>query len=366
MQKIMDSFLFDSTEVEKIIEKKPRIYSYDIMRGIAVVLMILIHVVHVYAKPYIENTVIGYVIEFLGGPPAAPTFMMLMGIFFIYSNKGTTRESIARGFNILLISVALNLVRGIIPYYFLTEVKGVSLESLGIYMKMEFLIFEVDILTFAGLSYMFMAVLYHYFKKPVVWISLAAVIAIGSPLLWGIETSSPTLKYALNVLWGDEYLTVFPMFPWLTFPLIGMTIGRLLLTNDQNKSINRMGLWSIFLMAAGIILILINIDYFYNAYGKMGLGAIIAIVGFVFFWQWLITKIYNLVGNRVKTGFFLFLSKNVMSVYFIHWVLCKWGTYFIDRSSLDLAGIFLMFGIITVLTMILTWGYVKLNDKRGA
>ena len=359
------SFLFSTGETDPDKINKSRIEAYDILRGLAVLLMILIHIVHEYAGPNVENSVVGYVIEFLGGPPAAPTFMMLMGIFFIYSNKGTFRLSLLRGLNLLLIAFVLNLVRGILPYYILTQLNGVSPDSLGIYFRMEYLIFEVDILTFAGISYMIMTILYHFVKKPVVWLAFAVAIAVGSPLLWRIAVTQLPLQYVTNVFWGDEYLSTFPVFPWLSFPLVGMVIGRLLKERmDHRKVINKLGIYSVFFIIAGGALMLINVDYFYNAYGKMGVGAIIGIIGFVFFWQWLITKIYKVIGGKFRTGMLQYLSKNVLYVYFLHWVLCKWGVVFFGIDSMGYADIFAMFAVVTALSMILTRVYLALNNKQ--
>ena len=332
--------------------------------------MILIHVVHVYAMPGIEQSVFGYIVEFIGGPPAAPAFMMLMGIFFVYSNKGSLRKSVFRGLNILLAAVALNLVRGIIPYFMLTELQGASPVVLGAYFRMEYLIFEVDILTFAGVAYIIMALFYRIAKKPVFWLAAAVLIAIGSPLLWQIEITNKPLQYITNVFWGEEYLSTFPLFPWLAFPLVGMAIGRLLKqSSDINKTINKLGLASVFLLASGVLLMLINFDYFYNAYGEMGLGAIIAIIGFVMFWQWLINKLYKAVKTKVKTGILHFLSRNVLEVYFIHWVFCKWGVVIFGIDSLGYFGIAAMFVSVTTLTMMVTWAYTALKkgiySKRG-
>ncbi|MEX1377008.1 MAG: acyltransferase family protein [Eubacteriales bacterium] len=348
------------------IEDKPRIDSYDVMRGLAVVFMILIHVVHTYARGYNEDSVIGYIIEFTGGPPAAPTFMMLMGIFFIYSNKASLRKSIFRGLNILLIAFVLNLVRGIIPYYVLTEIQGVPLDTLGEYFRMEFLIFEVDILTFAGFAYMIMALIYHYIKKPIVWAAIAAAIAVFSPLLWKIEVTQLPLQYLVNAFWGDEYLSTFPLFPWLTFPLVGMIIGKLLLeSKDHNKTIKKLALYAIALIPIGVALIFLNTDYFYNAYGKMGIGAIIAIIGFVLFWQLAVTKVYNALSDKINTGFLRFLSKYVMHIYFVHWVICKWGVVFFGIDSMGALGIAITFVSLTILASFITWLYVGLNKRKA-
>lgn len=230
---------------------------------------------------------------------------------------------------------------------------------------MEFLLFEVDILTFAGISYMLMAIIYHYFKKPIVWLAIAVAIAVGSPFLWSIDVKSLPLQYITNVFWGDEYLSVFPVFPWIVFPLVGMVVGRLLLVSkDYYRTINKLGLSSIFFIIIGVRLIFLNSDYFFNAYGKMGIGAIIAIIGFVLLWQLLITKIHNLIGGKINTGFLMFLSKYVLQVYFIHWVLCKWAIVIFGKDSMGIGETIFMFIAVTALTMLISMGYTKLNMKQ--
>jgi len=58
----------------------------DIAKGIAVVLMIQVHLTELFAIPEWYEGVAGKLSLFLGGPPAAPVFMFLMG-FFCLSGK---------------------------------------------------------------------------------------------------------------------------------------------------------------------------------------------------------------------------------------------------------------------------------------
>ncbi|OPL09890.1 MAG: hypothetical protein AVO34_12720 [Firmicutes bacterium ML8_F2] len=56
--------------MEKI--KRERLEFVDLARGMAVIFMIAVHVLMVYANNTVKESPFGVVVEFLGGPPAAP------------------------------------------------------------------------------------------------------------------------------------------------------------------------------------------------------------------------------------------------------------------------------------------------------
>jgi hypothetical protein len=78
----------------------------------AVFFMIAVHTLEVFANPEVKNSIFGQIIEFLGGPPAAPVFMTLMGFSFIYSRKSELKPKLLRGFKIFLTGYILNIIRG--------------------------------------------------------------------------------------------------------------------------------------------------------------------------------------------------------------------------------------------------------------
>ena len=51
-----------------------RLMAIDLARGLAVFFMIAVHTLEVFASQEVKNSVFGQIIEFLGGPPAAPVF----------------------------------------------------------------------------------------------------------------------------------------------------------------------------------------------------------------------------------------------------------------------------------------------------
>jgi len=89
---------------------KKRLDAVDLARGLAIVFMIAVHMLEVYADKYVQNSIFGGIIEFLGGPPAAPVFMMLMGLSFMYSRKKDLKTSIIRGVKIFLLGYLLNIL----------------------------------------------------------------------------------------------------------------------------------------------------------------------------------------------------------------------------------------------------------------
>ena len=64
-----------------------RIQSIDVVRGLAVFFMIAVHTLEVFGTTELRQSITGELIEFLGGPPAAPVFMTLMGLSMVLAGK---------------------------------------------------------------------------------------------------------------------------------------------------------------------------------------------------------------------------------------------------------------------------------------
>ena len=59
----------------------------DLLKGIAVLLMIQVHVLELFASETILKSGGGALLMFLGGPFVAPVFMAILGYFTISSTK---------------------------------------------------------------------------------------------------------------------------------------------------------------------------------------------------------------------------------------------------------------------------------------
>jgi uncharacterized membrane protein len=68
----------------------------DLLKGIAVLLMMQVHIIELFATNQISDSIIGKFLLFLGGPLVAPIFAFFLGYFLIDSKK-STRQLFVRG-----------------------------------------------------------------------------------------------------------------------------------------------------------------------------------------------------------------------------------------------------------------------------
>lgn len=315
-----------------------RIYSIDLARGIAVLLMILVHSLETLANSDVRHSVFGDVIDFLGGPPAAPVFMALMGASLFFSRKSGLWLGIKRGLYIIALGYVLNFARGVVPIWLAEWLRPASLTALPAEVKDTYVAFiDLDILQFAGLALIVMAVLRALKINRYVLLGLAAVIAIVSPMLWGYHTGIVPLDFALDYLWGDipakvEFignLICFPFFPWFAYVLLGMFLGETLSTSSNPGRIFRIsGLVGAALLLLGLIMSSADFDYQWGDYYHHRGWMVTFICGLILVWlcicQWLVEWIP---ANRVFELFYGW-SRNVNRIYMIQWILILWSAIF--------------------------------------
>lgn len=303
---------------------KVRNRAFDFIRGLAVLFMILVHVLGTYSKIGVHESWFGVVIDFLGSPPAAPVFMFTMGVFFMYSSKtNTLKQGVIRGLKLFLLGCILSFLRDdllVLLQYDFTSVDYIITDKfMGIW--------EVDILQFAGLAYIFMSLIRHYFKKPIWWLTFALGIMIFSPFLWGISSNVKIIDWVFSRLWGIGDEVYFPIFGWLFYPLIGMVFGVCMKAwNNIQKLYKVFFKIGLGLMCIGGIICITDFEFHIGDYFRGGPGSTIWIIGFVFTWLGISYKItQNIRENRIFNIIY-FWSKEITSIYFIHWILISWGT----------------------------------------
>ena len=328
-----------------VITQNNRLLSIDLARGLAVFFMIAVHTLEVFASQEVKNSVFGQIIEFLGGPPAAPVFMTLMGFSFIYSRKSELKPRLLRGFKIFLSGYILNILRGVIPFTLSTQLemdiaKTFPLEKLNAYT----ILTTVDILQFAGVALIIMALIQEFKINKYVILFSAFLISMLSPFLCGFNINIPVIDQIFELFWGDQPIgfsfidnkIAFPIFPWLSFPLLGMFLGDTIKnTNNQNRTFKHFGIGGIVVLLIGIAISYNNIEYHFNDYYHSRQGAMLFMCGFVVFWIY-ITKIAidKLPMNKLFELLFKW-SNGVTNIYFIQWIIIIWSIGFlgINKSS---------------------------------
>jgi uncharacterized membrane protein len=326
-----------------VTKQNNRLLSIDLARGLAVFFMIAVHTLEVFANQEVKNSVFGQIIEFLGGPPAAPVFMTLMGFSFIYSTKSELKPKLFRGFKIFLTGYLLNILRGVIPFSISSYLNMDIAKAFPIGKLNEWTILTiVDILQFAGIALMIMAVIQAFKINKYLILLSAFLISMISPFLWGIKIDIPIIDQVLELFWGDQPIEfsfiankiAFPVFPWLTFPLLGMFLGETFKNSiDSLRTFTYFGI-------AGIVVILIggaisynNLTYHFNDYYHSRQGAMVLMCGFVLLWLYVTKLIIDTVPENSFFDLLFTWSKGVTNIYFVQWIIIIWSIAFFGINS---------------------------------
>ena len=83
----------------------------DIAKGLAILFMVIVHVNEVYQSADFEGGLYERIIEFIGSPPAAPIFMLLLGVGLVYSKNNNSKALIKRGLFLFVGAYILNFIK---------------------------------------------------------------------------------------------------------------------------------------------------------------------------------------------------------------------------------------------------------------
>jgi uncharacterized membrane protein len=196
----------------------------DLLKGIAVLLMIQVHIMEQLAQPDLYNSILGKFSLFLGGPACAPVFMAVMGYFLASSGK-SMKGFILRGLMLFAGGILLNIGRSanlLVQIY-----QGESdLNPLHF-------IFGADILTLAGLSIMVIGMLRSLFRSFYLpYLLLGFAVAAASPFMTPSVIFAGYQQYLNAFLTGGAEWSYFPLFPWIAYILTGYSF-RLFLSNVE-------------------------------------------------------------------------------------------------------------------------------------
>ncbi|HEY2460203.1 MAG TPA: heparan-alpha-glucosaminide N-acetyltransferase domain-containing protein [Candidatus Acidoferrum sp.] len=226
-----------------------RLAYLDWMRGLACLLMFQAHCYSSWLTLDKQKT------EFfrwaqLGGTLPAPLFLFLTGI----SSALVSEKLRAKGFTSAAIAKT-------------ALVRGAQIYALGIFFRLqEFVVgypkspwtdlLRVDILNILGLALMFMGVLRWLTSAPegsdpiaieksrnraiVVSLAAAALISLVTPLLWTTSAFHrlpwPVESYINGVHnFQQPQVWLFPIFPWMAFAFVGLSVGLFLFSGDARK-----------------------------------------------------------------------------------------------------------------------------------
>jgi uncharacterized membrane protein len=289
----------------------------DLLKGIAVLLMIQVHVMELFASDLISTNTIGKLSLFLGGAPVAPLFMVVFG-HFISKTYQSTMQLIVRGIKMFALGMILNVALN------LNLISSVCFGKLDVDLMPY--IFGVDILHFAGIALIIIAPFKKWFQKqyllPLITMLVAALL--GHYLLNYVPNNN-VLKYVSAFFYGSMPWSYFPVFPWLAYPLAGMVVYQLQQRYDFSwllvvkTKIVLSVLFLIFIVFTVKYAIIISSDLpLYYHHGLLFFGWVMT---FLFFYTFGINELNERFGETSVFKYIKWLGKNVTLIYVIQWIL---------------------------------------------
>lgn len=326
----------------------------DFLKGVAVLLMIQVHLMELFAQQEIYDGLLGKISLFLGGPPAAPIFMAVMGYFLAFSKKGLF-PSVLRGIKLIVWGFALNIGLNFNLFYHIYN--GTFQIS-----PLEYL-FGVDILFLAGLSVIFIALIKHFFKEKVwVYISILLLVIL-IPEFLKPPVAVGTLKYVWAYFYSDVWWSYFPLIPWFAYVISGYMFK--LLENSLNlnsrKKILRLLIGS-FTFVTLIIYSGYDVSSNLDEYYHHGAFYFFFTLAFMIFWLISSNQITNSFNNGL-TKYIEWLGNNVTTTYVFQWLIIGNISTVIYKTQTWWELILWFVGILGVVT-ILVFGWVKLKHQR--
>ena len=327
----------------------------DVLKGLAVLLMIQVHVMEQLVNPDLFESTIGKISLFLGGVPAAPVFMIVMG-YFVGFTKANPLRMVKRGLLLfgggILLNILLNFsyMIGFIKTGYPDFIPGS--------------IFGVDILPLAGLSLIILGGLRKISNRPLFLLSIALLIVGLTPFINNAVDNLSAGKYVTAFLGGTAEWSYFPIFPWLAYPLIGMAwhafgLQRWKLISGWAKGIilGISGLGFIIGMKMGFEVSTVLTEYYHhNIVFSLWALSFVAIMVYVL-------SLMNIEENPLRVAFLSFMGKEVTLIYVIQWVLIGNIAAWLGKESLFIG--FLAWTLsITIGSVLLAYIYRKIMSRN--
>ena len=285
----------------------------DLLKGIAVIFMVQVHLMELFAKQEIYDSFTGKLSLYLGGPPAAPIFMAVMG-YYIAVSKKTARQMVIRGVRIIALGLLLNI--GLNFHLLLNIYKGVFQFSPLPY------IFGVDILFLAGLSIIVLALMKKYFGYRLTPYVLLLLMVQALQYLLKDVYHVTTTSYPAAFLYGEGcWWAYFPLIPWLSYPLTGYIF--FILQKEKYNSLKPF--YPYFAVTAAFITGLffeygLQVSSNLEVYYHHDFVFFLYTLSFMIFWLFIINGLARLPRNSVS-GFLAWTGVNVTAAYVVQWLI---------------------------------------------
>ena len=262
-----------------------------------------------------------------GGPLAAPTFMILLGIGIVYSRNSSAKKLAMRGLSLIALHYALNFTSFGIPYLIMyaRTTDTMYLDEFFGY------VFSIDILAFAGLTFLVFA-LKEKLRLKTIHLVVFALVLSSMNLLLTNQIDNIFLGAFLGLFVRVNEYSFFPFLAWIGYPVMGYIVGNLLKTCTDKTLLYKYVFIISFLVV--VCMTLNSFKYGFNIWFMyleepdnfyfQDFFQYLLVAGIVFLW---ISILYAL--SRIKFLGFLGKvlsrwSRNITIIYCAQWLIIGW------------------------------------------
>jgi len=333
--------------------------------------MVLGHVVMMYGSPQAMASGLTKWLAFTTEGLGAPAFVLAMGISVMLSSRKPAKSILFRGLVLFVTGYVLNFLKfypsivlfNVFPDELFAET-GRKNDTEGLLS----FVAVADILQFASIAYVICA-----FLKPFVNKFRSLGLLLSFPLffialsLYEVGTNSS--GYLLQMIYGKNHQVYFPLFPWLGFALLGLSVGSWVKSHrdDTRKLWSMMSSMGILLVAVGLFLISMNRElYFGSDYYHRGIGGLLMYCGELLVFLTVCHLLVRLLPFRLH-AFFVFCSRNVTRIYILQWILIYWCWVFIPYGTQPWSKLWIYFVLFAFLSLLLAglWEYLLRWSKKN-
>ncbi len=334
---------------------KSRLLLPDLLKGIAVVMMVQVHLTELFALPAFYESTVGSLSLFMGGPPAAPLFMAVMG-YFVARKAAPPLSLLMRGIKLIVLGLLLNIGLNFNLLIRFSQGKIIGIDPWTF-------VFGVDILFLAGTSLIAFAGFKVLFKKNLIfWLITLLITILASSQLSIFVSEKRSVLFIQSFFSGVTSWSYFPFFPWFSYPLAGYFFYLLSKQYNLARLYNFMGIiWIVLLFALSVSFSFgfktsINLSAYYHHEYLF----VIWVIGFLMWW----TISWQYLGKRIPDNFVFrylrFCGKNVTVFYIIQWLLIGNIATELYRTQSALQWLMWLV-IILIISSLMTYTYIKLK-----
>ncbi len=352
-------------------EKKNRAQFIDMLKGLALLVMIEVHVVNVMLSPQIKAQGWFEILNFINGL-VAPAFTFTSGMVFVLSfQKGLDElRKFGSKFWKRLGRLSLIFLAGYTIHISFFSFKKLSNPR---YPQMMNEFFRVDILQCIAVGLIILLLLRIFIKRDNIFYAVLVLLNLFvlaySPIAWQTDYSK-FMPLAIANYFNRMHDSLFPLFPWVAFIFTGALVGKFYSDAKQRnsellfiKQLSIVGLILFFLSVLFLNVLFpdnwVNVKPNYFFFTER-LGVLFALLGI--FWFYI---------NRFENynSFILDVSRESLLVYWLHLkILYKkvWNDKNIIEifgSELNLLECLLITVVIAVIMIYAAkgWGYLKVK-----